>query len=49
MIKQLDDDLETEKSKRNALEQYGRWELEVTGIPTKMVKNALILFTKFVS
>ena len=45
-----DDDLEIEKTKRNALEQYGRWEmLEVTGssTPTKIVKTALILLTKF--
>ena len=34
MIKQMDDDLEIEKTKQNALEQYGRQEmLEVTGIP----------------
>lgn len=45
-----DDDLEIEKTKRNALEQYGRWEmLEVTGssTPTKIVKTASILLTKF--
>ena len=44
-----DVDLEIERTKRNALEQYGRWEmLEVTGssTPTKIVKTALIL-TKF--
>ena len=34
MIKRMDDNLEIEKTKRNALEQYDRWEiLEVTGIP----------------
>ena len=34
MIKQMDDDLEIEKTKQNALEQYGRQEmLEVTSIP----------------
>ena len=34
MIKQMDDDLEIEKTKQNALKQYGRQEmLEVTGIP----------------
>ena len=45
-----DDDLEIEKTKRNALEQYGRWEmLEVTGssTPTKIVKTVSILLTKF--
>lgn len=34
MIKQFDDNLGIEKTKRNALEQYGRQELlEITGIP----------------
>ena len=34
MIKRMDDDLVIEKTKQNALEQYGRQEmLEVTGIP----------------
>ena len=45
-----DDDLEIEKTKRNALEQYGKWEmLEVTGssTPTKIVKTVSILLTKF--
>ena len=36
MIKQMDGDLEIEKTKRNALEQYGKQEmLEVTGIPPR--------------
>ena len=34
MIKQFDNNLGIEKTKRNALEQYGRQELlEITGIP----------------
>lgn len=34
MIKQFDDNLGIEKTKRNALEQYGRQDLlEITGIP----------------
>ena len=50
MIKQLDNNLEIEKTKKNALEQYGWWAmLEVLVYPTRMVKTALILFTKFAS
>ena len=49
MIKQLDDDLEIEKqkTKRNALEQYGRQEiLEVTGIPHKDSENCIDIIYK---
>ena len=42
MIKQMDDNLEIEKTKRNALEQYGRQEmLEVIGIPHKDGENCI--------
>ena len=47
MIKQMDDDLEIEKTKQNALEQYGRQEmLEVTGIPHKDGENWIDIIYK---
>ena len=43
----MDDNLEIEKIKRNALEQYGRQEmLEVTGIPHKDGENCIDIIYK---
>ena len=42
MIKQFDDNLGIEKTKRNALEQYGTQELlEITGIPQENGENCI--------
>ena len=42
MIKQFDDNLGIEKTKRNALEQYGRQDLlEITGIPQENGENCI--------
>ena len=47
MIKQLDNNLEIEKTKKNALEQYGWWAmLEVTGIPHKDGENCIDIIYK---
>ena len=47
MIKRLDDDLEIEKIKRNAFEQYGkRGMLEVTGIPHEDGENCIDIIYK---
>ena len=47
MIKRMDDNLEIEKTKRNALEQYGRQEmLEVTGTPYKDGENCIDIIYK---
>ena len=47
MIKQMDDNPEIEKTKRNALEQYGRQEmLEVTGTPYKDGENCIDIIYK---
>ena len=47
MIKRMDDDLEIEKTKRNALEQYGRREmLEFTGIPHEDGENCIYSFLR---
>ena len=47
MIKPVDDNLEFEKTKRSALEQYGRREmLEVTGIPHKDGENCIDIIYK---
>ena len=47
MIKRMDDDLEIEKTKRNALEQYGRREmLEFTGIPHEDGESCIYSFLR---
>ena len=47
MIKQMDGNLEIEKTKRNAFEQYGRQEmLEVTGIPHEDGENCIDIIYK---
>ena len=47
MITQLDNNLEIEKTKKNALEQYGRWAmLEVTGIPHEDGENCIDIIYK---
>ena len=43
----MHNNLEIEKTKRNALGQYGRWELlEVTGIPHKDGENCIDIIYK---
>ena len=47
MIKRMDDDLEIEKTKRNALEQYARRKmLEFTGIPYEDGENCIYSFLR---